>query len=171
MDRSAKYSSDKHIDKHSVPSATSNLEMTDKGPLVLLFFDGLEIQAYPHMRRRIYSKLRAFARAQWRVMRGKAPKGGFYIAFELLRDSLKKLGCDVRVNDFAAATARPHYPIGIAGHPSVLERVQLPNPTIFGPGDPGYPDEAGVRCATAVHAPHHPAIAVVRRFLSSLLRG
>lgn len=132
------------MDKHSVRSATSNLEMTDKGPLVLLFFDGLEIQAYPEMRRRIYSNLRALARAIWRVARGKAPKGGFYIAFESLRDSLKKLGCDVRVNDFAAAVARPHYPIGIAGHPSVLERVQLSNPTIFGPGDPGYPDEAGV---------------------------
>lgn len=126
------------------PAATSHLEITDKGPLVLLFFDGLEIQAYPQLSRRIYSSLRAFARARWRLARGKAPKGGFYVAFESLRDSLRMLGCDVRVNDFAAAQARPHYPIGIAGHPSVLERVQLENPTIFGPGDPGYPDEAGI---------------------------
>ncbi|MBS0250020.1 MAG: glycosyltransferase [Proteobacteria bacterium] len=50
----------------------------------------------------------------------------------------------MRVNDFRAALARPHYPIGIAGHPTVLDRVQLPNPAIFGPGDPGYPDEAGI---------------------------
>ncbi|HML30983.1 MAG TPA: glycosyltransferase family 1 protein [Hyphomicrobium sp.] len=131
------------IDRCSALASASHLEITSKGPLVLLFFDGLEFQAYSEFRRRVYSDLRAFARATWRVARGKAPKGGFYLAFESLRDSLQLLGCDVRVNDFAAARARPRYPIGIAGHPSVLERVQLPNPAIFGPGDPGYPDEAG----------------------------
>lgn len=132
------------MNEYSDCFAASNLEITDKGPLVLLFFDGLEFQAYSQFGHRVYSDLRAFARSKWRIARGKAPKGGFYLAFESLRDSLRRLGCDVRVNDFRAALARPHYPIGIAGHPTVLERVRLPNPAIFGPGDPGYPDEAGV---------------------------
>jgi hypothetical protein len=46
------------------------------------------------------------------------------------------------VNDFAAALRRPDYPIGLSGYPSVLSKVKLPNPIVFGPGDYGFPDEA-----------------------------
>jgi hypothetical protein len=48
------------------------------------------------------------------------------------------------VNDFGLATKHPTYPIGVAGFPTVLHQVSLPNPRIFGPGDFGYPDSAVV---------------------------
>lgn len=76
-------------------------------------------------------------------MKGKQVDTGFYVAFLALVEGLRQLGCEVRINDFAAARARPEYPIGLAGYPSVLDQVDLPNPVIFGPGDPGFPDTAG----------------------------
>ena len=50
------------------------------------------------------------------------------------------IGCDVRVNDFALAARRPAYPIGLAGYATVVDKVQLPNPRIFAPGDYGAPE-------------------------------
>lgn len=108
-----------------------------------MFYDGYELKARKSLSARIFHRLRSAARAMWRRSRGKQVNTGFYVAFMALIDGLRQLGCDVRINDFAAARARPSYPIGLAGYPSVLEQADLPNPTIFGPGDPGYPDTAG----------------------------
>lgn len=123
-------------------SAAPHLEHGRKGPLVLLFYDGFERQARAGLIGGIKSDLRGRARAMYRRMRGKQVNTGFYVAFLSLWNSLRQIGCDVRVNDFEAAARRPGYPIGIAGYPSVFDHVRLPNPTIFGPGDPGYPDAA-----------------------------
>lgn len=122
------------------------LERTSKGPLVLLFYDGFERRARDSLAGRAYSEGRRAARYAWRTLRGKQVHTGFYTAFLSLVSCLEKAGCDVRVNDFAAARARPKYPIGVAGYPSVLKAVDLPNPAIFGPGDYGYPD-ASVKVA------------------------
>lgn len=112
-------------------------------PRILIFYDGYELKARAAIGARLYHRARCAARAVWRRARGKQVETGFYVAFLALVDGLRQLGCDVRINDFAAARARPDYPIGLAGYPSVLDQVDLPNPVIFGPGDPGYPDSAG----------------------------
>ncbi len=115
-----------------------------EAPLVLLFYDGYERKAREGVGPRLFHTARCVARAVWRRAKGKQVNTGFYAAFLALVTGLRQLGCEVRVNDFAAARARPDYPIGLAGYPSVLDQVDLPNPVIFGPGDPGYPDTAGI---------------------------
>jgi glycosyltransferase involved in cell wall biosynthesis len=124
-----------------------------RGPLVLLFYDGYERQAASSWPGRIRSDLRGRLRAVWRRARGKQVNTGFYTAFLGLVAALRRIGCDVRINDFARARRMPTYPIGIAGYPSILARVaSLPNPMLFGPGDPGHPEEAGrLRGTTTIH--------------------
>lgn len=116
-------------------------------PLVLLFYDGYELKARERLGPRLFHWARCAARAGWRRARGRQVNTGFFEAFTALVRGLRALGCDVRVNDFAAARARPDHPIGLAGYPSVLTHVDLPNPLIFGPGDPGHPDAAGAWAA------------------------
>ena len=110
---------------------------TAKGPLVLLFYDGYELRAAPGVFGEAYSKAHGLARYAYRTLRRRQVHTGFYAAFLGLKRSLEAVGCDVRVNDFARARAKPDYPVGIAGYPSVIDKVRLPNPTIFGPGDFG----------------------------------
>lgn len=119
--------------------------MSDAGDrqTVLLFYDGYELKAREARGSALYHRLRSWARFAWGRLRGKHNKSGFYVAFIGLRDALVAAGHRVRINDFAAARRAPDHPIGIAGYPSVLDQVRLPNPAIFGPGDPGFPDAAG----------------------------
>jgi hypothetical protein len=125
--------------------AGRGLEITGRGPLILLFFDGYDVKAYPGMLGAVRSQiLRAMRFAKRTVLRQQL-RTGYYTAFRSLVQSLLALGCDVRINDFAAARQRPHYPIGVAGFPSVFKRVQLPNPKLFGPGDFGRPDQCAAR--------------------------
>jgi len=122
--------------------ARARLKQGKNGPLVLLFYDGFELLARPGMAGFAHSQARRIARWAWRSARGVQVHTGFYAAFLALRRSLRAVGCDVRVNDFALARSMPDYPVGIAGYPSVIDRVRLPNPMIFGPGDYG-PPQAG----------------------------
>lgn len=108
----------------------------------MLFYDGYEWRAQPGVIGGARAQLRRGARYIYRTLRRRQVRTGFYTAFIALRTALERQGCDVRVNDFAKAAAMPDYPIGIAGYPSVLQAVSLPNPTIFGPGDFGAPKEA-----------------------------
>jgi glycosyltransferase involved in cell wall biosynthesis len=109
-------------------------------PLVLLFYHGYERYALPGVGGSLYSNGRRIARYAWRSLRRRQVHTGFYTAFLSLVRSLRAAGCNVRINDFAAARARPHYPIGLAGYPGVIEAVDLPNPVVFGHGDLGLPD-------------------------------
>lgn len=121
---------------------------TGKGPLVLLFYDGFELKAAPGLAGAAYSQGRRLARYTWRNLRRKQVRTGFYAAFLSLRRSLEQAGCDVRVNDFAAARRRPDHQIGVAGYPTVLAKTDhLPNPRIFGPGDFGGPEESAAVAA------------------------
>ena len=113
-------------------------------PTVLLFYDGFELSLRPGLTGYTYSRLRGFARYMYRTVRRQQVWTGFYTAFRSLVVSLRRYGCDVRINDLALAARHPIYPIGVAGYPSVLEAADLPNPRIFGPGDYGYPDIAAV---------------------------
>ncbi|MDP3175701.1 MAG: hypothetical protein Q8M88_14810 [Phenylobacterium sp.] len=121
---------------------TSGLVRTAKGALVLLFYDGFERSATPGLIGGTYSQLRRLARFVWRSARRRQTRTGFYTAFLSLERSLRRAGCDVRVNDFAEAARRPDYPIGLAGYPSVLAKAPASNPRIFGHGDFGDPQAA-----------------------------
>jgi hypothetical protein len=115
---------------------------TSRGPLVLLFYDGFEMQANPGVAGAIYSHARGAARYVYRTIQQKQVYTGFYTAFRSLRASLLQAGCDVQVNNFTLAHRHPSYPIGLLGYPSVLSKAALPNPAIFGPGDCGPPEQA-----------------------------
>ena len=119
-----------------------SLVYTARGPLVILFYDGYELQANPGFWGGILSQLRRMLRYGKRSLCRQQVRTGFYSAFLALVQSLRRIGCDVRINDFAAARTRPHYPIGIAGYPTVIQKIDLPNPRIFGPGDFGTPPAA-----------------------------
>ncbi|WP_299199336.1 hypothetical protein [uncultured Amphritea sp.] len=113
-----------------------------KGPVVLLFFDGYDLHARDGFIGKVQSWLHHRLRNTKRRLYKQQPYTGFYVAFIGLVNSLKAIGCDVRVNDFKLAKRYPDYPIGVAGYPSILSRVdRLKNPRIFGPGDFGFPRE------------------------------
>ena len=117
------------------------------GPLVLLFYDGFELRAAEDFSGYAYAQGRRAARFLVRTLRRQQVWTGFYTAFRLLHRALVQAGCDVHTNNFSLARRYPHYPIGMAGYSSVLERVNLPNPVIFGPGDYGLPDAAAAVAA------------------------
>jgi hypothetical protein len=115
-------------------------DSSSHGPLVLLFYDGFERRALQNgLVGTAYSQSRRAARFLYRSALKRQVRTGFYTAFLSLVRCLRQAKCDVRINDFRAAAARPDYPIGLAGYPSVLGKVRLPNPVIFGPGDFGDP--------------------------------
>lgn len=119
--------------------------MTNKGPLVLLFYDGFEWRLQRGRLGRAKAQMRRFARFAYRTLRGKQVRTGFYTQFLNLRAALEGAGCDVRVNDYDLARRHPGYPIGVAGYPTVLGKFPTSNPVLFGPGDFGMPDEIAAR--------------------------
>jgi hypothetical protein len=111
-------------------------------PTVLLFYDGFELHLRPGLAGQAGARLRGMARSVYRRARRRQVWTGFYTAFQSLVVSLRRYGCDVRVNALDLAAKHPNYPIGIAGYPTVLTAADVPNPRVFGPGDWGYPDVA-----------------------------
>lgn len=112
------------------------------GQRVLLFYDGFERKAWSWWGGQLASRARGTARYWYRSFKRTQPHTGFFAAFLALREALRRAGCDVRVNDFAAARTDPSQPIGLSGYPSVLSATQdLANPRIFGPGDFGRPPD------------------------------
>lgn len=108
-----------------------------------LFYDGYELRAVEGRVAKCVELLRGKARKIWRSLKGKQVYTGFYVAFDNLVISLLAAGYKVRVNDFDHVRRNPNLPIGIAGYPSVLHKTaSLPNPKLFGPGDPGLPPDA-----------------------------
>ena len=104
---------------------------------IALFYDGFERKADPGLTGQARSNVRGLARAAYRTLRRRQVHTGFYTAFRGLVSSLRANHIDVRVNDFGYARRHPGDPIGLAGYPSVWDKVNLPNPIIFGPGDYG----------------------------------
>jgi glycosyltransferase involved in cell wall biosynthesis len=119
--------------------AIDSLEITARGSLVLLFYDGFERKVETGLFGNLKSESHRVLRYLKRSACRQQVRTGFYTAFIALVDSLRKTGCDVQINNFAAARKRPDYPIGIAGYPSIINKITLPNPIIFGPGDFGTP--------------------------------
>ncbi|OOY05774.1 hypothetical protein BMI87_07095 [Thioclava sp. F28-4] len=110
--------------------------------VIPVFYDGYEMRAWEMPLGRQLSQLRGVARRSYRKLKRKQPYTGFFTAFLNLTESLRRNGYDVRINDFALARRSPDRPIAIAGHQSVWSDVDLPNPTLFGPGWVPYPDRA-----------------------------
>jgi hypothetical protein len=122
-----------------IKTVHDGLDCTSGLPLVLLFYDGYELHAKPGFVGGLWSQARRMLRYSKRTLCRQQVRTGFYTAFLALANSLKVIGCDVRINDFVAAMSRPNYPIGLAGYPSIINKIELPNPRIFGPGDFGTP--------------------------------
>lgn len=101
---------------------------------VALFYDGFEAQANDGPLGKLRSDTRGMARQIYRGLRRRQPYTGFYTAFLNVKESLEHVGLRVRVNDFAFARKNPDMPIGIAGYGSIYEKIDLPNPALFGPG-------------------------------------
>ena len=133
-----------NVSPHNREEVLRGVPRLNGTPTVLLYYDGFELCLRPGLRGHAYSNLRRLARHVYRTVRHKQVWTGFYTAFRSLVVSLRRYGCDVRINDLDLAARHPNYPIGVAGYPSVLQAADLPNPRIFGPGDYGYPDEAAL---------------------------
>ena len=116
--------------------------MTTKPSTIALFYDGFEMKADEGLVGQTLSNARRIARYSYRTLRRTQVHTGFYTAFLGLAASLRANGVRVRINDFGYARAHPDEPIGLAGYPSVIRKVDLPNPVIFGPGDYGPGDNA-----------------------------
>jgi hypothetical protein len=58
---------------------------------------------------------------------------GFYYWYVWLGKALERAGCDVRHNDYVYARKHPRHPVGLVGHPILLEEWDLPNPALLGP--------------------------------------
>ncbi len=85
---------------------------------------------------------RRFARQVLHALTHRQRTSGFGVAFAALCKALSRSGFRVVVNDAALARANPHYPVGVAGYPHILERWSLPNPAILGPGLFDHPGQA-----------------------------
>ncbi len=102
---------------------------------VLLFYDGYERHAEPTLAGSLKATLRRHARFAYRSLRRRQTRTGFYTWFFMLRRALETAGVEVRVNDFDAARRSPDMPIGAAGYPDVLKKLDgLSNPRLVGPG-------------------------------------
>jgi len=102
---------------------------------VLLFYDGFELRAVDGFGRLLQEDIRRAARFVYKTVRRRQTRTGFYTWFLMLCQALKRAGCQVRINDFAAAQRNPDRPIGAAGYSSIIDRLaSLPNPRLLGPG-------------------------------------
>jgi hypothetical protein len=98
--------------------------------VVLLFFEDFDQDRFVRGDRHALR----FARRLVQAARRKQKVTGFGVAFQSLITALEQSGYDVRVNDERLARANPDYPVGIAGYPHILDRWDLPNPAVLGPG-------------------------------------
>lgn len=67
---------------------------------------------------------------------------GFTVAFQALCRALSRSGFRVAVDDYELARQNPHFPVGLAGYPHILDDWELPNPAVLGPGLFDHPAQA-----------------------------
>ncbi len=77
--------------------------------------------------------LKPLLRPLYNAMHRARKKTGHQVSFDLMVQALKRQGFLVRVNDYATARKNPSYPVGLVGHPRLVEEWTLPNPAILGP--------------------------------------
>ena len=97
---------------------------------VLLFYEDVERdQLVPNDR-----FLRRAIRKIYHAITHGQSVSGFEIAFQGLVTSLRRAGCRVVINNHRLARENPTFPVGICGYPHILDRWNLPNPAVLGPG-------------------------------------
>jgi hypothetical protein len=109
----------------------------ERDRVVLLFFEDIEADRFVRGDRFVRRALRKFYHS---ATIGHSVSG-FEMAFRLLSKALVRAGCRVVVNDRQLAKRNPEYPVGIAGYPHVLDRWNLPNPAVLGPGLLDHPSQ------------------------------
>jgi glycosyltransferase involved in cell wall biosynthesis len=105
--------------------------MTSPSDTVVLFFssyrEGDRFLPYDRYLRRVVKPV-------YKRLVGQPATTGFDVWFSSLVLGLERIGQRVVVNDRRSALRNPDHPIGLAGYPEVLDRWQLPNPAVLGPG-------------------------------------
>lgn len=102
----------------------------ERDRVALLFFEDFERDRFVKNDRRVRRALRRLYHASRRSQR----VTGFEVAFLVLVEALRRAGWTVLVGDREAALENPRYPVCISGYPHVLDRWDLPNPAVLGPG-------------------------------------
>jgi hypothetical protein len=105
---------------------------------VLLFFEDVERDRFVRHDRH----LRRAARRVYHALTDGQRVSGFEVAFGMLVLALRRAGVRVVVNNYALARRHPEHPVGICGYPHILDRWDLPNPAILGPGLFDHPAQA-----------------------------
>jgi hypothetical protein len=114
-------------------------ETPQLGRDVLIFFEDRDRDTFVAGDRRLRRKLRKtvglFRPHKQRVT-------GFEVSFNLLRRALERAGQTVHVNDFRLARRHPHFPVTVCGYTHILDRWDLPNPAVLGPGLYDHPKQS-----------------------------
>lgn len=79
-------------------------------------------------------RIKRLVRPLHNAIRHKPNVTGFDVWYMNLVKALRQGGYEVRVNETAVARRNPTYPVGLLGYSSVLNKFDLPNPAILGPG-------------------------------------
>jgi len=98
---------------------------------VLLFYAGYERDVYFKGDRHLFETLEKVAAL---ASPGTPKTTGFGMWFELLCRGLRRCGVSVHVNRHRLARRNPAFPIGVCGHPWILDEWELRNPAVLGPG-------------------------------------
>lgn len=106
--------------------------------VALLFFGDVERDTWIHGDR----AARRLARQVRHALTHRHRISGFTVAFQALCRALSRAGFRVVVDDYALARANPHFPVGVAGYPHILDDWTLPNPLVLGPGLFDHPAQA-----------------------------
>jgi hypothetical protein len=102
----------------------------NEGRTVLLFYEEYE-------RDSIFPKdryLKRVVRPLYNRVRSGQSVSGFYMWYLNLQAALRQEGYRVETNNRRLARQNPAYPVGLVGYPGILDRWDLPNPVILGPG-------------------------------------
>jgi glycosyltransferase involved in cell wall biosynthesis len=112
-------------------------EITER-KAILLFYQEAESDKFIKYDRH----LKRLVRPLYNLTHQRRKKTGYTVLSELLTRSLSRAGYTVRLNDYASARKHPHYPVGLIGIRTLVERWKLANPVLLGPALYDHPMQA-----------------------------
>lgn len=101
---------------------------TDK--TILLFYQDYETDKFFKNDR----YLKRAVRPLYNLITRKQKVTGYYVWTSRLVKALKLQGFDVQFNNYRLARANPDFPVCITGYEQILDKWDLPNPVLLGPG-------------------------------------